>query len=270
LNEFKGRLRVSDDHYDNPVVTDPAAMDLCISRIVRNFILLYLINIIIIMDICHADEFSFTVIIPPGKTECYSHPIDKPKYAFFELDYQVIGGGDSDITFYVLSPKGSRILIDVRSNDAMHRVELKEPQNGYGDYTFCFDNTFSIQSEKRVFFEFFLMDESGQFLGGFDEKFSVADEVLRTLDTRLEHFQNVTVSVKDNLNKVERIQRQYASLELSDRKALETSFEMINFWSMVHLSVMVVALLVQVYMVRCLFEDESKMGRFLRKGRLND
>ncbi|VDM25757.1 unnamed protein product [Toxocara canis] len=207
--------------------------------------------------LCKADEFSFTVVVPPGKVECYSHSIDKPKYAFFEIDYQVIGGGDADITFYIQSPKGNRLVSDEKRNDAMHRVDLKEQAAGYGDYTFCFDNSFSVQSEKRVFFEFFLMDASGQFLGGFDEKVDVGAD-------------KVTTSVKDNLNKVERIQRQYAGLELADRKALETSFEMINFWSMVHLVVMVFALSVQVYLVRCLFEDESRMGRLLRKGRFND
>uniref|UniRef100_F1L0J4 Transmembrane emp24 domain-containing protein 5 n=1 Tax=Ascaris suum TaxID=6253 RepID=F1L0J4_ASCSU len=217
-----------------------------------------------------ADEFSFTVVVPPGKAECYSHPVDKPKYAFFEIDYQVIGGGDADITFYMQSPNGNRLINDEKRNDGMHRVELTDKAAGYGDYTFCFDNSFSVQSEKRVFFEFFLMDASGQFLGGFDEKVDVGADVLQTLDTHLDNFQKVTTNVKDNLNKMERIQRQYASLELADRKALETSFEMINFWSMVHLVVMVFALLVQVYMVRCLFEDESRMGRLLRKGRFND
>uniref|UniRef100_A0A915AYA1 GOLD domain-containing protein n=1 Tax=Parascaris univalens TaxID=6257 RepID=A0A915AYA1_PARUN len=217
-----------------------------------------------------ADEFSFTVVVPPGKAECYSHPVDKPKYAFFEIDYQVIGGGDADITFYIQSPNGNRLINDEKRNDGMHRVELTDKAAGYGDYTFCFDNSFSVQSEKRVFFEFFLMDASGQFLGGFDEKVDIGADVLQTLDTHLDNFQKVTTNVKDNLNKMERIQRQYASLELADRKALETSFEMINFWSMIHLVVMVFALLVQVYMVRCLFEDESRMGRLLRKGRFND
>lgn len=71
---------------------------------------------------------------------------------------------------------------------------------------------------------------------------------IAVVSLRLDMFrlQKVTTNVKDNLNKMERIQRQYASLELADRKALETSFEMINFWSMVHLVVMVFALLVQV------------------------
>lgn len=69
------------------------------------------------------------------------------------------------------------------------RIDLNMTSAGYGDYTFCFDNTFSIQSEKRVFFELFLLDAAGQFLGGFDARISVAAEVLRTLDTRVDNFQ---------------------------------------------------------------------------------
>lgn len=60
---------------------------------------------------------------------------------------------------------------------------------GHGDYLFCFDNTFSIQSDKRVFFELFLLDAQGHFLGGFDQQINVGAEVLRTLDTRVDRFQ---------------------------------------------------------------------------------
>lgn len=59
-------------------------------------------------------------------------------------------------------------------------------------------------------------------------------------------FQNVTTNVKNNLNAIERLQRQYASIELADRTAIERSYEMINFWSIIHLLVMLFSLSVQV------------------------
>lgn len=81
------------------------------------------------------------------------------------------------------------MLLTEESSECNLRVELTDKAAGYGDYTFCFDNSFSVQSEKRVFFEFFLMDASGQFLGGFDEKVDVGADVLQTLDTHLDNFQ---------------------------------------------------------------------------------
>uniref|UniRef100_A0AAF5PJ67 GOLD domain-containing protein n=1 Tax=Wuchereria bancrofti TaxID=6293 RepID=A0AAF5PJ67_WUCBA len=83
------------------------------------------------------------------------------------------------------------------------KINLSMASAGYGDYLFCFDNTFSIQSDKR-----------GHFLGGFDQQINVGTEVLRTLDTHVGHF--------------------------------------------------------QVYVVRSLFEENSRIGLILRKGHLND
>lgn len=60
------------------------------------------------------------------------------------------------------------------------------------------------------------------------------------------YFQNVTMNVKNNLNIIERLQKQYANIELADRRAIERSFEMINFWSILHLILMIFALYVQV------------------------
>ncbi|VDD96694.1 unnamed protein product [Enterobius vermicularis] len=216
------------------------------------------------------DEFSYTILVPPGKVDCYHHTIALEKYHSFEVDYQVTGGGSADISFYILSPKGARVVSDMKRNDGSHRILLDDASAGRGDYSFCFDNAYSLRSEKRVFFEFFLMDAAGQFLGGFDEKVIVSAEALRELGTHIDNFEKVTTKVKDNLNKIEHIQRQYSSLELADRTALEQSFEQINFWSTIHLGVMLFSVVVQVSMVRSLFEDNSRVGRILRKGRFND
>lgn len=68
-----------------------------------------------------------------------------------------------------------------------YRVDLNMESAGYGEYSFCFDNSFSIQSEKRVFFEYFLLDSSGQFLGSFDERFN-AGPAFDSLDVHLDIF----------------------------------------------------------------------------------
>ncbi|VDN90020.1 unnamed protein product [Brugia pahangi] len=73
---------------------------------------------------------------------------------------------------------------------------------------------------------------------------------------------DVTMNVRNNLNIVERLQKQYASIELTERTAIEHKH--------VHLFVMLIALSVQVYMMRSLFEGNSRIGLILRKGRLND
>lgn len=60
---------------------------------------------------------------------------------------------------------------------------------GYGDYLFCFDNTFSIQSDKRVSFELYVFDAQGHFFEEFYKQISVETEVLRALNMRVDQFQ---------------------------------------------------------------------------------
>ncbi|VDK67954.1 unnamed protein product [Litomosoides sigmodontis] len=227
-------------------------------------VLHHLVFLLLSTYLAVADEYDYAVIVPAGKTECYGFTIANEKYQSFEVDFQVIAGGGLDITFSIISPKGLRLINDLKRTDGVHKIDLSVASAGYGDYLFCFDNTFSIQSDKRVFFELFLLDAQGHFLGGFDRHVDVAVDVLRTLDTHINHFQNVTTNVKNNLNTVERLQRQYASIELADRSAIERSYEMINFWSVFHLVVILLAFFVQVYMVRSLFEENSRIGLVLR------
>lgn len=40
--------------------------------------------------------------------------------------------------------------------------------HGRGDYAICFDNSFSIQTKKTVFFELYLLDEKGNYLNSYD------------------------------------------------------------------------------------------------------
>ncbi|CAG9533446.1 unnamed protein product [Cercopithifilaria johnstoni] len=233
-------------------------------------VLRHFVSLLLSTYLIAADEYEYTVIVPAGKTECYGFTIADEKYQSFEVEFQVTAGGGLDITFSITSPKGLRLINDLKHTDGTHKIDLSMSSAGYGDYLFCFDNTFSIQSDKRVFFELFLLDAQDHFLGGFDQQINVGTEVLRTLDIRVNHFQNVTMNVKNNLNTIERLQRQYASIELADRTAIERSYEMVNFWSVLHLVIMLFAFFVQVYMVRCLFEENSRIGLILRKGRLNN
>ncbi|KAK6057062.1 Emp24/gp25L/p24 family protein [Cooperia oncophora] len=54
---------------------------------------------------------------------------------------------------------GANVLIqDNMKVDGAHRMDLQLS----GDYQFCFDNSFSYQSRKVVFFEVFLLNEQGQ------------------------------------------------------------------------------------------------------------
>ncbi|CAD6197523.1 unnamed protein product [Caenorhabditis auriculariae] len=111
---------------------------------------------LLIVALVKCGEFDFTVEVPAGKFQCFFQPVDISKHKMLEVAYQVIDGGDLNINFMLLHG-GSVIKQDAMKTDGGHRIEL----NQAGDYQVCFDNTFSYQTRKVVFFEIFLFDANG-------------------------------------------------------------------------------------------------------------
>nr|CAD2177825.1 unnamed protein product [Meloidogyne enterolobii]CAD2208245.1 unnamed protein product [Meloidogyne enterolobii] len=210
------------------------------------------------------EEIIMAIFVPAGKVECIYQPIVNLKYNSFEVDYQVIEGGENDISFILKSPSGIIIASEQQKTDGSHKIILDEPNHGRGDYAFCFDNSFSYSSDKRVFFEIFLLDKDGNYLSDYDMKLSAKDSGL--LAEQFETFSRVTNKVKGNLNEIERMQSQFRAVEARDRSSIEVAFERINFWSGINLFCLIFASCVQVYMVRSLLED-SRMGNFIRHGK---
>ena len=76
------------------------------------------------------------------------------------------------------------------------------------------------------------------------------------------HFQDVLDMVKQRLDKTQQSQKILRTIEARDRKTAEMNFERINFWSCVHMVVMITVGLIQVFLVRSLFEDKSMSSKF--------
>lgn len=100
-------------------------------------------------------------------------------------------------------------------------------------------------------------------------------------------FKETIVKIKNKLNQAEHYQSLLRAFELRDRSIMEANFERVNFWSVVNLVIMISVCLIQVrsnskilydkfhcqlsvieffqvFMIRSLFEDRSKIGKLLR------
>ncbi|XP_054646858.1 transmembrane emp24 domain-containing protein 5 isoform X3 [Dunckerocampus dactyliophorus] len=163
----------------------------------------------------------------------------------------VLDGAGLDIDFHISSPSGQILYSDHHKSDGMHTIETEE-----GDYMFCFDNTFSTVSEKLIFFELILdnmdadeePDDWKEYVHGTD-----------MLDMKLEDIMDTINSVKARLGKSIQIQTVLRAFEARDRNLQESSYNRVNFWSVVNVVVMMLVSGVQVYLVRSLFEDQRKI-----------
>ncbi|KAG8555675.1 hypothetical protein GDO81_017776 [Engystomops pustulosus] len=193
------------------------------------------------------NDFTFT--IPAGNRECFFQTMKKD--ATLEIEYQVLDGSSLDIDFYLYSPHGDLLLSEERQSDGVHTLETVD-----GDYQFCFDNTFSRISEKVIFFELILDHLNEEVEEQEDWKNYVTGTDL--LDMKLEDILETINSVKGRLGKSLQIQTLLKAFEARDRNIQESNYDRVNFWSMVNLLVMVVVCVIQVYMLKSLFEDKRK------------
>lgn len=67
---------------------------------------------------------------------------------------------------------------------------------------------------------------------------------------------------------MERSQSQLRAMEARDRALMDANYERVNWWSAIHMVCLVAVATVQVYTVRSLFVDDSKLGKLMRRGRL--
>jgi len=194
-------------------------------------------------------ESDWTVVIAGGKRECYMQSF-KPEGSF-EIEYQVVDGGELDITFEVFDPSGKRIVSDVRQEDGLHNVDTGKG----GDFQICLDNRFSRMTAKTVFFEIFLDSDD---YDEYDYEGLETDDYEADTVTGLK---NSLSKIKTNHGKTLQYQAMLRAFEAKDRSVMEHNYERVNFWSLVHLCAMVGTAMLQVYMLRSMFTAKQPMAK---------
>ncbi|CAF0877863.1 unnamed protein product [Didymodactylos carnosus] len=201
-------------------------------------------------------DIDYTILIGASQHECYHQTLEKGNT--LEFMYDVFAGGDYDISFWLYSPVNRLMQSDFKQRDGQHSLVLVET----GDYRFCFDNSFSSFSQKQVYFSIRLVNTTEE-----DDETWMADvpkDDLGDLQTRTEEFKAVFMRLWANMEQIQRYQQSFRNFEGHDRVMGEHNFERVNFWSMVHLAVLISVGLIQVIMIRSLFEDRSRVGKILR------
>ena len=235
-------------------------------NIVKNFFIVWILNALLLacyfLRLAEAGEYDLTVEISPGKYQCFFQTVTE-KHKSFEIDYQVIDGGDLNINFMLIL--GANILKqDSMKTDASHRLESVEP----GDYQICFDNSFSYQARKVVFFEIYLYDADGNLEEVDISKYSTTDPELQKrlneLGLTMAQFHEKFGKIKNQLNKIEYYQSMARSQEARDRSIMNANYDRVMFWSIFNSIILIGVGAIQVYMIRSLFEEDSKIGKALR------
>ncbi|XP_063220060.1 transmembrane emp24 domain-containing protein 1 isoform X1 [Bacillus rossius redtenbacheri] len=215
---------------------------------------------VIVVHAVYCLEKDMTISIQPKKEECFFENVSAGQV--MELEYQVIDGGqgDLDINFRFISPSGNVITSDIKRMENVIRVGATEE----GHYQMCWDNSFSHFNSKTVFFEILIDEDDDEDVWDHFDGLSPEEYY----DMKVQDIQTVLDQVRTNLNKIQHLQDLLKATEARDRSIAEGNFVRVNYWSMVQIAVMIMVGLIQVVMVRNLFDDNSKVSRLL-KGKLS-
>lgn len=220
---------------------------------------IYLLLLICLSKNVESLEKEITVNIDAGKEECFFQNIKQGNV--IDIEYQVIDGthGELDISFQLVEPSGRVIFADFKKSENGHRVEAKVS----GDYKFCFDNKFSSYNMKTVFFEIIVEGSDQDDVWGNDDLQGLTPE--EVYEGKVQDLQDVIYKVRNNLNKVQHLQETLKTYEARDRNIAEENFFKVNTWSMIQIFVMLTVGLIQVVMVKSLFDNTSKVHNIWKK-----
>lgn len=199
-------------------------------------------------------EREITINVDPRKEDCYFQYAKKGET--IDIEYQVIDGGhgDLDITFHIADPTGRVLVADFKKSENNHRADV--PMDG--DYRFCFDNTFSSYNTKTIFFELIIENENDDQWGNDDiDLQGIRPEEVYEL--KVEDIQDIINSVRNQLTKAQQLQALVKSTEARDRNVAEENYFKVNTYSMFQIGIMIVVGIIQVIMVRSLFDDKSRV-----------
>ncbi|XP_020375529.1 transmembrane emp24 domain-containing protein 1-like [Rhincodon typus] len=209
------------------------------------FLFVVSVNLLEVVSFGQPSDSEFTFVLPPGREECFYQ--NAGYNSSMELEYQVIGGAGLDVDFTVFSPVGESLIVESRKSDGVHMIE----PTIIGDYKICFDNSFSTISEKVIFFEVIFDDA--------EEDWSEIVEPEELLDVKVDDIKESIGNMNTKLAKSVQIQAILRAFEARDRNLQEGNLDRVNFWSAINLGVMLVVSVVQVYMLKSLFDDRRKV-----------
>lgn len=202
-----------------------------------------------------------TIIVDAGQMSCFFESAKQGQ--MIDIDYSVIDGGhgDLDISFTIAEGNGKILFTDYKRSENIHRIDVKKD----GIYRFCFDNSFSTFNRKTVFFELIIEmegDENANSRENFEYDGLSPEEVY---DVKVQDIYDSVIKVKAFLQRAKQYQDILSTYEARDRNIAEQNFHRVNIWSFIQIILMLAVGTLQVFMVRSLFDTDSKANKIWTK-----
>lgn len=179
-----------------------------------------------------------TFELPDKEKQCFYEELEKG--VKFEIDYQVIAGGNYDVDCFVTDPNNNLLYNEKRRqyDSFSNTTALK------GVYKVCFSNEFSTFTHKIVYLDF----RHG------DEQPLLPD---MTQSTALTQLESSCVAIHEVLKVAAESQTWNRLREAHDRMKAEHLLERVTFWSIGEAVLLFVIGIGQVMMLKSFFSEKK-------------
>ncbi|KAJ3431916.1 opossum isoform a [Anaeramoeba flamelloides] len=211
---------------------------------------LFLFGLIFTIEV---SAISFT--IEPHKSVCFYQKVRKKSR--IHTDFQVLKGGKLDINFLIRDPRGSEIYNLKQTSTGSHNfMSIKQ-----GDYSFCFDNSFSTVSTKEVNFNF-KSHTRGMFGAKADKMQNVQEYLEKEKASTQEHIVKLSSTLEklsENIDEVRELQMYLKAREISHRNTSESTNSRILLWSLIATFFIAAASIAQITYLRNIFTKKRRV-----------
>ncbi|KAM6979474.1 transmembrane emp24 domain-containing protein 3 [Aplochiton taeniatus] len=179
-----------------------------------------------------------TFELPDNDKQCFFEELENN--VKFEIDFQVIAGGNYDVDCFVTDPLNTVLYQERKKqyDSFSHTTTMK------GVYKVCFSNEFSTYSHKTVYLDFRAGDEG-----------PLLPEMSK--DTALTQMESACLSIHEILKVVSDSQTWYRLREAHDRTRAEDLHERVSIWSIGETIILFAVSIGQVLMLKSFFSDKK-------------
>eukprot|EP00794_Sanderia_malayensis_P016653 gene16653-18343_t len=197
--------------------------------------------------------YSYSVMIRPGTKSCfgqYLKPSEMDEEGLAFLEAEVSKGGDVDISYEVLDPWKNV----VNSGNKVRSINYQFNVTREGEYQVCLDNSFS-RAFKIVSVEFNIA--KGDVMQVFLDKFTQKQEK-PTAKGLAKEFKDTLQNLLSSSDVVERFETMNAAKKRRHYFLVENNLSRVNGFSFVSCVIMIAVGVLQVFIVKSLFEEGSR------------
>ncbi len=200
-------------------------------------------------------------MINPFRLECFHQVIDENIEIIFS--YRAVHGSELTTNFLFILPNNMAKINDRNKEYEEHTFKTE----ARGEYRFCFGNP-SKSEKSHIQFQFHTLteftDPEHEVVSTKEQLFIKQLEYGAHIDLSVDSFHHSSKLIHDNLESAKTIQTLFKAFERIDTFLMGKQLERVNFWSAVNICIMLVVGVIQVIMIRSLFEERSKLGKVLR------